>query len=79
LADAFGSEAARFKEKQMEPKLISMAEFCEMVGVKRTTAYKILRGPVRSTKIGSRRLVDKESAENFVRERLEQGGGQWEG
>lgn len=54
----------------MEPKLISIKDFCSMVGVGRTTAYKLMQSKVRSTKIGSRRLIDRESAENFVSEKL---------
>lgn len=54
----------------MEPKLISIRDFCLMVGVGRTTAYKLMQSKVRSTKIGSRRLIDRQSAENFVSEKL---------
>lgn len=51
----------------MKKLLISIPTFCKMMGVGRTTAYKILlSGEVKSIKIGRRRLVVLSSAKEIL-------------
>lgn len=49
----------------MDPKLISVADFCTMCGIRKTTAYKFL-GQVQSMKIGRRRLILMDSVNAFI-------------
>jgi len=56
----------------MKPKLISVAEFCGMLGIGKTKAYEIL-DEVKSVKIGSRRLILRSSAEKLVKRSIEKG------
>ncbi len=45
------------------PRLISVNEFCRTFGIGRTKAYEVLKsGQLRSVKVGSRTLIDMESA-----------------
>jgi hypothetical protein len=61
----------------MKPKLISVTEFCAMLGIGKTKAYEILNvrevGEVASLTIGRRRLVIRSSAEKFIKRSLEKG------
>ncbi|KGB52657.1 hypothetical protein FG91_03402 [Sphingopyxis sp. LC81] len=56
----------------MKRELISMTEFCKMLGVQKTKAYEILPG-VKSVKIGRRRLVCRRSAKAYVKNLLSEG------
>lgn len=56
----------------MKKELISMTEFCKMLGVKKTLAYEILP-EVKSVKIGRRRLVCHRSAKAYVKNLLDEG------
>ena len=48
----------------MKPLMISVAQFCQCVGVKPTTANRLIREQiVESTTIGRRRLISVRSAE----------------
>lgn len=62
----------------MKPKLISVADFCVMLGVGRTKAYQLLNfyeplGEVETTKIGRRRLIVRSSAEKLIKRSIEKG------
>ena len=56
----------------VEPILISVADFCTMLGIGKTKAYGILPGVV-SIKIGSRRLILRSSAVQLVKRSIEEG------
>lgn len=48
----------------MKPLLISIPEFCAIMGIKRTKANELIKaGEVQSAKIGRRRLIYRKSAE----------------
>ena len=65
------SQAQEARELIMEPKLISVTEFCVMLGIGRTKAYELFRSEVDTLPIGRRRLVMLESAERFVERQIE--------
>lgn len=45
---------------------LSVAEFCELYGVSRSTAYKEMKfGRLRYCKAGRRRLIPREAAEDW--------------
>lgn len=49
------------------PKLISVTEAAERLGLCRTTTYKLIREKqIRAVKIGVRTLIDVESMHSFV-------------
>lgn len=55
-----------------ERRYISVIEFCQIYGVRRTFTYRLLGtklcpGPLKSIKLGSRRLISVESAEALMR------------
>ena len=60
----------------MKPVMMTVAQFCECVGVKHTTANRLIReNKVESTTIGRRRLIAVRSAEALTgQEFFAQGG-----
>lgn len=51
----------------METRTISVADFCHMSGLKKTTTFKLIRtNQLASTKVGSRRLISLESAQALI-------------
>ena len=56
----------------MKQILVPVSEFCRLVGVKRTTAFAMIKEKhVDSVKLGSRRLVTVASIERLVQRHLE--------
>jgi hypothetical protein len=51
----------------MAEKLLSRLDFEREFGVKKTTYYKLLRGPLRAVKMGSRTYVRREDAEAWAK------------
>lgn len=50
----------------MVPECMSVADFCDRYGVKKTLTYKLLnQGEIVAVKIGRRTLITRESAEAF--------------
>ncbi len=50
---------------------LSVNEFCQVFGVKRTTAAKMIQsGELKSFKIGARRLIPKAAVDDLVARRL---------
>jgi excisionase family DNA binding protein len=50
----------------LQKRALSVDEFCEMYGVERTTAYKLMgNGDLPSKKCGTRRLIPIEAAERW--------------
>lgn len=56
----------------MKPKLISVADFCTLLGIKKTKAYSIL-DQVESIHIGRRRLIVRSSAMKLIKRSLKKG------
>ncbi len=56
----------------MKQILVPVSEFCRLIGVKRTTAFALIREKrVDSMKLGSRRLITVASIERLVQRHLE--------
>ena len=56
----------------MKQILVTVSEFCRLVGVKRTTAFALIRDQrVDSLKLGSKRLITVSSIEQLVQQLLE--------
>lgn len=56
----------------MKQILVPVSEFCRLIGVKRTTAFALIREKrVDSVKLGSRRLITVASIERLVQRHLE--------
>jgi excisionase family DNA binding protein len=54
-----------------ERSALSVDEFCQAVGVKRTTAFKLLAsGELASFTVGSRRLIPRAALEDFIARRV---------
>jgi excisionase family DNA binding protein len=50
-----------------QPCTISVSDFCQMSGLKKTTAYKLIRtNKIASTLVGRRRLISLESAKALI-------------
>ena len=61
------------KDLAVEKRYISVSEFCQIYGVGRTFAYRLIgnegsRRFLESTKLGKRRLISVDSAEALMRE-----------
>ena len=57
----------------MEKTLLSVDEFCATIGVRQSTAKKLIReGKVLSVKIGDRRLIPVSAVRQFVDELVAQ-------
>lgn len=55
----------------MEPLCLTIAEFCFLVGVKRTTAYALIKkGRVDVVKLGRRTLITRASIEALIERSL---------
>ncbi len=51
----------------MEPITLSIADTCKVLGIGRTTAWRLVNaGDLLTIRIGSRRLVTAESVKRFV-------------
>lgn len=58
----------------MKALLVPVSEFCRLIGVKRTTAFGMIKeGRVDTVKLGAKRLVTVSSIERLVEQSL--GGG----
>ncbi|MEX2375395.1 MAG: helix-turn-helix domain-containing protein [Dehalococcoidia bacterium] len=60
-------------QEAIAPVLVSVEDAASALGVRRTTAWELIRrGDLRSLKIGQRRLVEVEAIQQYV-ERLRNG------
>ncbi|RYD61277.1 MAG: DNA-binding protein [Verrucomicrobiaceae bacterium] len=58
-----------------QPRLLTMRALCERLSIGRTLASELVaQKKIRSISIGRRRLVDAQSVEEFIAERLAQKG-----
>lgn len=59
----------------MKSRMISVSQFCKLVGIGRTKAYELINDRmVHSSKIGRRRLIHRESVDAFLATLLDEGG-----
>ena len=55
----------------MKAILVPVSEFCRLIGVRRTTAFSLIKeGRVESVKLGAKRLVTLASIEHLVEQSL---------
>lgn len=58
---------------QVEKLAFRIDEFCSSCGVGRTTAYRLMKtGKLRYVRVGSRRLVPRDAAQQFLASHLEE-------
>lgn len=51
----------------MNTRTISVADFCQMSGLGKTTAHKLIKsGKLQSTRVGRRRLICRKDAEALI-------------
>jgi excisionase family DNA binding protein len=59
-----------------EKAALSVDEFCEVLGIKRTTAFKLIRsGAVQSFSLGSRRLIPRGAVDDLITQRVAEATG----
>ena len=55
----------------MKELLVPVSELCRLIGIKRTTAFALIKnGRVETVKLGAKRLVTLSSIERFVEQSL---------
>jgi len=65
----FGKSPGRGTSEVVDPEFISIADFCRISGVKRTTAYRLIReGLLERAKIGRRSLIPRRSVDELLKQ-----------
>lgn len=53
---------------QVSPRAYTMQAFCKAYGLSRSTAYELMaRGKLRSVRVGGRRLIPADAAEELLK------------